>query len=580
MMLSPDKPFKDGVLKLEILSNGLPVGCIAYVASIQIMEAFGKLARASIVLDDGGFGDEDFKISDSDEFQIGKHLEIKVGNGDDPETIFKGIVVGQNIKLDEGSERFVVNARHEAIKMTRIRKFVCYENLSDTDIIRQIASANGIAADVQSTGKIHESLIQYNSSDWDFVNLRAEANGQLLCCTPNGIVSKTPDVNANPVIQIDNGNNLISLDLDVDGRRSFDSYSAKSWNYSMQEIETESVSSGSFDAPQGNMSSSELSSHLGGGDYTVLYGGMQSDSDGIKDIVKSRMMLDGLQRIKGTASFPGNSPLHPGDTVAFNQMGSLSNGKALVSAVLHKIDADLWTTEIQFGLDGNRYAERFDDISDLPAFGTVPSMNGLQLALIEQLSGDPLGEDRIKISLIGGENVTLWARLALPDAGEERGVFFIPEVGDEVIVGFINDDPNAAVILGVLHSSSRHVPSEINDDNNLKGIFTKSKIKLVFDDEKKAVTLETPGGNRIVVNDDSKGILLEDQNGNKITMDDNGITIESSKALNLKAAQDISAKGTNVSAEADASFKATGKAGAEVSTNGNAVLKGSIVQIN
>ena len=580
MTLSSDKPFKNGVLRMEILSEGRPVGCIAYVASIQVMEAFGKLARASIVLDDGGFGDEDFKISDSDEFQIGKHLEIKVGNGDDPQTIFKGIVISQNIKLDEGSERLVVNARHEAIKMTRIRKFVCYENLSDADIVSQIASANGIAADVQPTGKVHESLIQYNSSDWDFVNLRAEANGQLLCCTPEGIVSKSPDVNASPVLQINNGINLISLNLEVDGRRSYDSYSAKSWNYCKQEIETESVSSGSFDAHQGNMSSAELSSCFGGGDYTVLYGGMQSDSDSIKEIVNSRMMLDGLQRIRGTVSFPGDSPLHPGDTVLFDQMGKRSNGTALVSAVLHKIDADLWTTEVQFGLDGNRYAERFDDICDRPAFGAVPSMNGLQLAVIEQLSGDPIGEDRIKISLLGGENASIWARLALLDAGDERGTFFIPEVGDEVIVGFINDDPNAAVILGVLHSSSRHVPSEINDDNNLKGIFTKSKIKLVFDDEKKAVTLETPGGNKIVVSDDSKGILLEDQNGNKITMDDNGITIESSKNLVLKAAQDFSAKGTNVSAEADASFKAAGKAGAELSTNGNAVLKGSIVQIN
>ena len=135
-------------------------------------------------------------------------------------------------------------------------------------------------------------------------------------------------------------------------------------------------------------------------------------------------------------------------------------------------------------------------------------------------------------------------------------------------------------MLGSLHSSSKTSPVEINDDNNIKGIYTRENIKIEFDDDKKVVTIATPGGNTMTLSDDAKGIALEDQNGNKITMDDNGITIKSSKAINIEATQDLSEKGANVTLEAQQGFKATGNTGVEMSTSASAVLKGSIVQIN
>ena len=73
---------------------------------------------------------------------------------------------------------------------------------------------------------------------------------------------------------------------------------------------------------------------------------------------------------------------------------------------------------------------------------------------------------------------------------------------------------------------------------------------------------------------------MEDQNGNKIILDDSGITVESAKALNLKAATDVTIEGNNINIKANAAFKAEGASGAELSTSGSAVLKGSIVQIN
>ena len=212
----------------------------------------------------------------------------------------------------------------------------------------------------------------------------------------------------------------------------------------------------------------------------------------------------------------------------------------------------------------------------------LPGINGLQVGVVVQLESDPDGEDRIqvRIPIIDSKEVGTWARVATLDAGDTRGSFFRPELDDEVIVGFINDDPRDAVVLGMMNSSAKPAPLTASDDNYQKGFFTKSKMKLLFDDEKKSITIETPAGKSIVIDDDAGTITATDENSNKIEMSSDGITIESAADLKLKASGDVTIEGTNVSSKASAQFKAEGSAGAELSTGASAVVKGSVVQIN
>jgi len=179
------------------------------------------------------------------------------------------------------------------------------------------------------------------------------------------------------------------------------------------------------------------------------------------------------------------------------------------------------------------------------------------------------------------------ARLATLDAGKDRGTYFRPEIGDEVVIGFLGDDPRYPVILGQCNSGAKRSPLAAKDDNHLKGYVSREKLKLTFDDDKKIIGLETPAGNKITLSEDAKGIVLCDQNNNKITLDDKGITIESAKDLIFKAAKDVKLSGTNTEFTAQGSFKASGTGSAELSgaqtkINGDAttVIKGGIVQIN
>ncbi|NJL49363.1 MAG: Rhs element Vgr protein, partial [Leptolyngbyaceae cyanobacterium SM2_5_2] len=184
------------------------------------------------------------------------------------------------------------------------------------------------------------------------------------------------------------------------------------------------------------------------------------------------------------------------------------------------------------------------------------------------------------IPIAGLDEQGVWARVATLDAGPERGTFFRPEVGDEVVLGFFHADPAQPVVLGMVHSSANSPPLTASEDNHQKTYVSRSGITLLFDDDQTVVALATPGGNTLTLSDADSGIVLEDQNGNKLTMNSDGIEISSAKALKLVAATDLSGEGANTEFAASSSFKAQGSTATEVTSNGTLTLKGTLVEIN
>jgi uncharacterized protein involved in type VI secretion and phage assembly len=148
------------------------------------------------------------------------------------------------------------------------------------------------------------------------------------------------------------------------------------------------------------------------------------------------------------------------------------------------------------------------------------------------------------------------------------------------VLGFLHDDPAQPVVLGMLHSSAHPPPLAASADNPRKSYVSRSGLKLVFDDDQKVLSLETPGGNALRLTDADGGLVLEDQNGNTLTLDGNGISLDSAKALVLKAATDFKAEGVSVGLKASASLKAEANASAELKSSGTMTVKGALVQIN
>jgi uncharacterized protein involved in type VI secretion and phage assembly len=249
------------------------------------------------------------------------------------------------------------------------------------------------------------------------------------------------------------------------------------------------------------------------------------------------MLRSRLSKIRGRAKFTGFSEIKPGDTVKISGVGERFNGKTYVTAVRQDVGNGVWETQIQFGLDPNRYAYQHTDMSDLPSAGLVGGIHGLQIGVVVKLQDDPDGQHRIlvKIPVIDNDAQGIWTRVASLDAGSDRGAFFRPEIGDEVIVGFINDDPRDAVILGMLHSSNKPAPITAQDANDEKGFTTRSKMHISFNDQSKTIKIDTPAGNSITLDEQGLKIEIVDQNQNKLTMQPTGISLESPLQIDIKA---------------------------------------------
>lgn len=565
---------------LALLTDGKEAACLQQVVSVTTSCEFQKIGTAEIVLENQPLPDEKSPIGDTELFLIGKETEVKAGYDEPSNSLFKGVIVKQALNYSQGQAQLTITAKHKAYKMTLDRHFRSFENMGDKDVIEELCGNYGITADIDDTPVTHEKLIQYNCTDWDFINMRAEANGWLLFTTPEGIIAKKPDFAADPVLLVASGESIEEINTEIDGRYAFATYTAKAWNYTTQGIDEVTEEGNQFDTCQGDLDSGKLSSMSDNSTHDITAMSQQEDPDALQELIKAKVMRNNLSRIVGKINITGHAPIQPSDFIQLEGIGKHFDGATLVSSVIHSISGGLWKTLMDIGFTSTSFVNKYNDVVDHPGMGVLSGVNGLQVAKVEALEGDPLSEDRVYIRLMNDESTKLWSRVATLDAGNQRGSFFMPEINDEVVVGFIDGNPNQAVVLGMLHSSQAPSPYELADDNNIKGFVTREKITLELDDEKKALKIATPGGNTILVSDDQNGISMKDQNGNTIVMNDQGVTIESPKKLTLKAAQDISIESNNVNIKAKAQLKATGNASAEISANGNTVVKGAIVQIN
>ena len=562
-----------------ILVNGTALSEIYQVASIAVDKEINRIPFAQLVFYDGDAASQDFALGNENTLIPGNEVEIKAGYHNDEETIFKGVIIKHSIKIRENNSLLIVECKDKAVKTTLGRKSTYFYESTDSDIIEEILTTHGIEADIESTNYTHKELVQYRTSDWDFMMTRAQANSKI-CIVENGAVKiAKPDFSAASVQTVAYGATLLAFDAEMDARNQFSKTTSYGWNPSEQEIvEAEANDPGL--SLNGNIGVKDLADVLAIDNLEFKHGG-NYNSTVLQDWSDAHAFFQQAAKTRGRIKFQGIPEVKPGVIITLEGVGDRFNGNVYISAVRHEIADGNWTVNAEFGINPKWFSETYD-IHENPAAGLLSAVNGLQVGIVSQLEDDPDGEDRIlvQIPIINNEEQGIWTRIASLDAGENRGAFFRPEIGDEVIVGFINDDPNHAVILGMLHSSAKPSPIVASDDNHEKGFVTRSEMKLLFDDEKKSITIETPGGKKISIDEDAGSIIIEDDNSNSITLDSDGILAESGKDFIIKATGDVKIEGTNIELKANANFKAEGGAGAEVSTSAVAVLKGSLVQIN
>jgi uncharacterized protein involved in type VI secretion and phage assembly len=194
-------------------------------------------------------------------------------------------------------------------------------------------------------------------------------------------------------------------------------------------------------------------------------------------------------------------------------------------------------------------------------------LKGVAIAVVTQnRDPDGLGRVKLKFSWESEPRESDWARCAVPMAGKDRGTYFLPEVGDEVLVAFEREDMRFPYVLGALWNGQDAPPDNNSDGKNDRRVIKSRKgHTLTFDDgEQVSVELRLQDGKHLKIDD--QGLLLEDGKGNKVSIQ------SSSGAISIEATQSLSFKAPSITL--DTSGTAELKAGATMT------VRGGLVQIN
>ncbi|MGN7989626.1 type VI secretion system tip protein VgrG [Pedobacter sp. 22226] len=570
------------------------------IKSIRVEKKVNQITSAKIIIIDGEASSGAFEASSSSLFVPGNLVSIEAGYDGTNALIFKGIITGQSIRINDmvGSV-LEVECKDEAIKMTVGKKNLIFSGKKDSELIASlISNYSSLTADISDTNAIWPEQVQFYVSDWDFILSLAETNGLIVTTINGNVAVKSPVANASPVLSIGYGVNLLEFNAGINAINQYGNVKSNSWDYQQQAV-VSVCATNSYVGP-GNMSSKKLAEVVGLAEYD-LQTTAAIDTAALNNWARAQMVKSEFAKIQGEAKFQGNALAEPGKFVAFNGLGDRFNGDYLISGVVHDISDGNWITEVSLGLSPQWFTGN-SDLAAPSATGMLPGVRGLFNGIVKKTYGDPDSQYRILVDLplFGQSGQGVWARLANFYSTSGAGAFFLPEAGDEVVLGFLNEDPRSPVILGSMYSSSKIKPHQNlnpNEKNAIKAIVSKSNIKIEFDDENKMLTIATPDKNTMIFSDQDKKITIQDEHNNSLVMSAGGITIKSATDVNIEAAQkvnimgnqgvtvkapagDVALKGLNIKQVADSQFLAEGAATAEIKSGMQLSLKSAMIMIN
>lgn len=597
---SPNQ-IKDPTLLVYINVGGSPLQDLP-VHKIEIVHEINKLSTAQItILYKPKDGDEGEPTVD-DPFTSGQSVEIKAGYGNQPSataTVFKGVMIREKLeKTPDGSFQQDISCKHAAVEMTNDLGAKDFYNKTDSTILESLISdcSAGLSSAVDATSTASPYLPKgEGTSDWDFLLARAEFNGMIVTLQPDKVTVSKPNLSASPVLGVAMGVSVISFQAETHTEKQPTTATAQAWDIKNQELLSVDATEPSLVGPLATAISNSKPLQT---EPFILKSNTALTKDELQSWADGRLLRIRLSALRGTVSFIGNAQIQPGDMIETGGLSTKYNGNIFVSSVKHSFDQGNWTTTLKLGLEDNSITDKAK-FAPAPAGGQVPPIQGLQVGTVKKIYEDPDSEYRILVTMPSKAQTQegVWARVSNLYGTSGSGSVFLPEIGDEVVLGFLETDPRFPVVLGSLYSSTKAPPQTASDNNNyIKTLVTKSKLKMSFDDQNTIMTLATPGGSSITLDDKAGSVTVKDKNGNTLTLSSSGIVLDSKSDLQLKATgnielnatgkvtinatQDVAVSGMNVNHTANVGFSAKGNATAELSASAQTTVKGGIVMIN
>jgi len=576
---TPDRP------EFEVRAGGAAVDPLVQrdVVEIDVAEEVGRHGRATLLLQNWDPDTRTVRHSDSGPFPPGAEVELLMGYHSTLTSVFAGVVAAVTTHFPAGGQPVLrVEARSRSILLEHPPRSRQLADVTDADVVAAVAADYSLTADAE-TGVTRPAVVSDRRSDWDLLTTRAEDLGWVVYVRGTTLVFRPPAEQGSP-IELEYGLNVTELHLTQDLTRAVDSVVAAGWDVAaLEAIESQAgptqtgLSTG--DRPDHGAALSDAAWPLR---EERLARSAVTATDAADALAVGRQRRAALEHLHGTGAVVGNPALRCDTWLSIAGVGDRMSGPHYVTAARHRLSARGYRTEFQVGSPPALVPRRPSGPDG--AAGLRPTR--LLTAVVDSLE-DPDGLNRVRVrpTWRGETGDGVWARLVTLDAGDGYGTVFVPDVGQEVLLGTLDGDDSTPVVLGSLFNGTQKAPVTVSDDANpVRAVVTPEGHTIRLEDgDSSAVTIETPAGNRLrLAEKDSEVTLTHGDSGNVITLSDAGIELTAAKGdVVLKAsAGKVKLDGTGIEGKSSGPAKLESSATFDVTASATLGLKGALVNIN
>ncbi|MBN1174411.1 MAG: VgrG-related protein [Micromonosporaceae bacterium] len=493
--------------------------------------------------------------------RIGTKVSLRVQTADAgaPCSLMTGEVTAVELELDRTGTVTQVRGMDLAHRLFRGRRVAAYPDMTVADIVRKIAGRAGLkigTIDVPATagGQRHTQISQDNVSDGEFLTRLADLVGAHLAvidgsvdfrmpARPAGAPSTTAKATSDPLV-LEADRNLVSLRVGITAAEQAGEVEARGWSFEQKQAVTATAMPRAAEADNPEADPAKLVAAFQAPPLLVADSSWRTPGM-VKAAAQSLAshVGGGCVELEGVAK--GNPRLRAGTAVALANVGEPFAGKYTLTTTRHLFSEQAGYTTA-FTVSGRQERSLYGTVIGGTAGGAAGGAtgsgiraggDGLVPAIVSDVR-DPLTLGRVKLKLpwLSDAFTTGWARVVQAGAGRDRGMVILPEVGDEVLVGFGCGDLDAPYVLGGLHNGRDPLPAlekALVDGGN--GAIT---VRAFVSRTGHRIEMVEDGGILIRTGDGKLSVRLDQTKGTVEVKGSDGITVDAgSGTLTLKGAQ-------------------------------------------
>jgi uncharacterized protein involved in type VI secretion and phage assembly len=505
------------------------------------------------------FHDPHLKWIDDPLLAPGKPVRVSAKAGQESVVIFDGEIVETEGEFSPATQQFLVRAFDRLHRLARGRHVRSFQNVTDGDIIQRLAQEVQLQCQVGPTRQVHQYLLQNNQTNLEFLRDRAAALGFLLYVQGKTLHCDAPKP-PGAAIDLEWGVSLSEFRPRLTTIDQCDGVTVRGWDPDQRQPIVGQAQHGDGTPQIGETRSGGAVAHSA---FNIDAQWLIADRPIRKQTAAQSLAQAASDRMAGRfieadGRCGGDPRVVAGAAVRLSAVGDRFSGTYYVTAATHVYGADSgYSTE--FSVSGHH------PVTLLTLLNTTEApRTGLVVGIVTDNS-DPQGQGRVKVKYpwLSPDHASDWARLAVPGGGAQRGVQFLPEVNDEVLVGFELGDINHPYVLGGLWNGQDAPP--------------KGSGALVSGGKVQQRLIQSRAGHMIVLDDSDGGggVSIVDKNGNKVVLDSsaNALTIEVQGDVRLKSQ-------ANITLEAQGQVQIKGQGVTVDAGAANVTVKGTTINLN